>query len=68
LISNHKPSINAEIFLDYIRTAFWPNLAELRTLDAFTEETGVLVMDNCQSHVMQLMISSIFSPRHECAS
>jgi hypothetical protein len=22
LISNHKPSINAEIFLDYIRTAF----------------------------------------------
>jgi hypothetical protein len=29
---------------------FLPNLAELRTLDAFNEETGVLLMDNCLSH------------------
>jgi hypothetical protein len=33
LISNSKPDINAEIFLDYIRTVFLLNLAELRTLD-----------------------------------
>jgi hypothetical protein len=39
--SNPSPHINAEIFLDYIRTVFLPNLAELRTLDAFTEEIGV---------------------------
>jgi hypothetical protein len=51
LNSNPSPYINAEIFLDYIRTVFLPNLAELRTLDAFTEETGVLLMDNCPSHV-----------------
>jgi hypothetical protein len=67
LRSNPKPCINAEIFLDYIQTVFLPNLAELRTLDGFVEETGVLLMDNCPSHVMSLMISWVFSPRHECA-
>jgi hypothetical protein len=66
LRSNPKPYINAEIFLDYIQTVFLPNLAELRTLDAFTEETGVLLMEKCPSHVMSLMISSVFSPRDEC--
>jgi hypothetical protein len=35
---NSKPSINAEIFLDYIQTVFVPNLAELRTLDEFAEK------------------------------
>jgi hypothetical protein len=33
LMSNSKPSTNAESFLDDIRTAFIPNLVELRTLD-----------------------------------
>jgi hypothetical protein len=42
---NPKPYINAEIFFDDIRTVFLPNLAELRTLDGFAEETGVLLMD-----------------------
>jgi hypothetical protein len=41
LTSNPKPYINAEIFLDYIRTVSLPNLAELRTLDAFSDETAV---------------------------
>jgi hypothetical protein len=66
--SNSKPHINAEIFLDYIRTVLLPNLAELRTLDGFAEETGVLLMNNCPNHVMSLIMSSVFSPRHECAS
>jgi hypothetical protein len=66
LRSNPSPYINAEIFIDYIRTVFILNLAELRTLDGFAEETGVLLMDNCSSHVMSLIISSVFSPRHEC--
>jgi hypothetical protein len=52
LRSNPSRYINAEIFLDSIWTVFLPNLAELRTLDAFTEETGVSLMDNCPSHVM----------------
>jgi hypothetical protein len=68
LRSNPGPYINAEIFLDYIRTVFLLNLAELWTLDAFTEETRVLLMDNCPSYVTSLIISSVFSPRHECAS
>jgi hypothetical protein len=46
-----KPYINAERFLDYIRTVFLPNLAELRTLDGFAKETGVTYMDNCSIHV-----------------
>jgi hypothetical protein len=52
LRSNPSPSINAEIFLDYILTVFFPNLVELRTLDGFAEETGVLLMDNCPSQIM----------------
>jgi hypothetical protein len=59
LRSNPSPYINAKIFLDYIRTVFLPNLVELRTLDAFTEEPGVLLMDNCPSHVMSLMIQGV---------
>jgi hypothetical protein len=68
LRSNPEHYINAEIFLDYIRTVFLPNLADLRMLDGFAEETGVLLLDNCVSHVISLMTSSVFSPRHECAS
>jgi hypothetical protein len=56
LRSNPSAYINAEIFLDYIRTVFLANLAELRTLDAFTEETGVLLMANCPSHVIHDII------------
>jgi hypothetical protein len=68
LRSNPKPSINAEIFFDYIRTVFLPIFAALRTLDGFTEETGMLLMDNCLSYVASLMISSVFSSKDECAS
>jgi hypothetical protein len=61
--SNPSPYINAEIFLDYIRTVFSPNLAELRTLGAFTEETGVLLMDNCPSHVTDDLIGLLTEAR-----
>jgi hypothetical protein len=33
-----KPSINAEIFLDYVQTVFLPHVAELRRLEEFGEE------------------------------
>jgi hypothetical protein len=56
LRSNPSPYINAEIFLDCIQTVFLPHLAEVRTLDAFTEETGVLLMYNCPSHVTDNII------------
>jgi hypothetical protein len=46
-----------------IWTVFLPNLAELRTLDAFTEETGVLLMDNCPSHVSDDIIGLLTDAR-----
>jgi hypothetical protein len=63
LRSNPKPYTNAEIFLDYIRRVFLPNLAELRTLDGFAEETGVLWMDNCPCHVTDDIISLLTEAR-----
>jgi hypothetical protein len=63
LRSNPSPYINVEIFLDDIRTVFLPNLAEFRTLDAFTEETGVLLMDNCRSHVNDNIIAVLTEAR-----
>jgi hypothetical protein len=49
--SNAKPYINAEIFLDSVQTGSLHNLAELRRLDEFPEETAVFLMDNCPSYV-----------------
>jgi hypothetical protein len=63
LRSNPSPYINGEIFLDDIRTVFLPNLAELRTLDGFAEETGVLLMDNCPSHVIDDIIAVLTEAR-----
>jgi hypothetical protein len=51
LKSNSTPYINAKIVLDYMQTVVFPNLAHVRTLDEFAEEIGVLLMDNCPSHV-----------------
>jgi hypothetical protein len=48
-----KPYINAEIFMEYIRLVFLPNLNELRSLDQFADEDAVLLMDNCPSHVKE---------------
>jgi hypothetical protein len=43
LRSNLKLDSNTKSFLDYIRTVFLPKLAELRRLDGFSGETGVLL-------------------------
>jgi hypothetical protein len=39
-----------DIFLDYTRTVFLLNLAELRRMDEFAEDMTVLLMDDCWSH------------------
>jgi cobalamin biosynthesis Co2+ chelatase CbiK len=49
--SNGKPSINADIFLDYVQTVFLSNLAGLRGLDGFPEEMPVSLMENCPGHI-----------------
>jgi hypothetical protein len=36
-----KPYINAQIFFEYIRTVFLPNLNELRSLEEFANENAV---------------------------
>jgi hypothetical protein len=51
LKARSKPYINADFFVDYIRTMFLPNLTELQALEDFTDEDAVLLMDNCPSHV-----------------
>jgi hypothetical protein len=63
LKSNPKPYINVESFVDYIRTAYLPYFAELRNLDGFAEETGVLLMDNCPSHVTDHVIGPLTEVR-----
>jgi hypothetical protein len=47
---NGKSYINAEMFLGYVQTVLLPNLAELRRLDEFAEQTAVLLIDNPPSH------------------
>jgi hypothetical protein len=46
-----KPYVNAEIFAEYIRMVFIPNLNELRNLAQFADEDAVLLTDDCPSHV-----------------
>jgi hypothetical protein len=56
--SNHRPYLNAEIFLMYVRTVFLPDLVWLRGLGAFVAEESVLVllMDDCSAHITDDMI------------
>jgi hypothetical protein len=63
LKSNSKPYINAEIFLDYIRTVFLPNLAILRTLDEFADEIGVVWTENYPNHSTDDVISLLTEAR-----
>jgi hypothetical protein len=41
LKSRAEPYINAEIFEEYIRTVFLPNLDELRSLEEFAAEDPI---------------------------
>lgn len=63
LKSRAKPYINAEIFSEYIRTVFVPNLNELRSLEQFAREEAVLLMDNCPSHVAEVLLDLLREAR-----
>jgi hypothetical protein len=43
--------VDTEIFLEYIRLVFMPNVNELRSFEQFADEDAVLLMENCPSHV-----------------
>jgi hypothetical protein len=58
-----KPYINAEVFEEYIRMVFLPNLNELRSLEEFANEEAVLLMDNCPSHVGELILGILRDAR-----
>jgi hypothetical protein len=51
LRSNHRPYVNGEIFLDFIKTVFLPYLAWLRGLAECSAEDTVLFMHNSSVHV-----------------
>jgi hypothetical protein len=46
-----KTYVNGEIFLEYIRMVFLPNLNELRSSEEFADEDAVLLIYNYSSHV-----------------
>jgi hypothetical protein len=58
-----KPYVNAEIFAEYIRMVFIPNLNELRNLEQFADEDAVLLMDNCPSHVGDVILNLLRQER-----
>jgi hypothetical protein len=60
---NAKPYINAETFLDYVRTVFLSNLAEFRRLDEFADEMAVFLMDNCPSYITSDVIALLTEAR-----
>jgi hypothetical protein len=51
---NPEPCINEQIFLDYIRSGFLLNHAELRSLKELAEEDMLSLMYNCASRVIDL--------------
>jgi hypothetical protein len=57
LKSRAKPYINTEIFAEYARTVFLPNLNEVRILAEFAGEEAILLIDNCPSHVTESVLA-----------
>jgi hypothetical protein len=63
LKAREKAYVNTEIFLEYIRMVFMPNLNELRSLRQFADEDVVLLMDNCPSHIGEEVSTILLDPR-----
>jgi hypothetical protein len=63
LKSNSSPYVNAEIFLDYIRSVFLPYAIAFRSLAGLVAEDAILLMDNCSSHVTDHVIHLLTEAR-----
>jgi hypothetical protein len=63
LKSRAKPYINAENFEKQIRTVFLSNLDELQSLEEFSAEDAILLMDNCPSHVGEMILNLLHDAR-----
>jgi 2-methylisocitrate lyase-like PEP mutase family enzyme len=57
------PYVNAGIFAEHIRMVFIPNLNELRNLEQFADEDAVLLIDNCPSHVGDVILNLLREER-----
>jgi hypothetical protein len=60
---NRRPYLNAEIFLNHIRTLFLPYLGGFRGLVEFVPEDAVLFMDNYSAHATDDMICLVTEVR-----
>jgi hypothetical protein len=56
LKSRSKPYIDAKVCEKYISTVFLPHLNEWRRLEEFVEENPILLMDNCLSHIGEVIL------------
>jgi hypothetical protein len=63
LKSNHRPYVNAEIFLEDVRTVVLLCLVWLRGLGAFAAGEAVLLMDNYSGHITDDVISLLIEAR-----
>jgi hypothetical protein len=63
LKSNHRPYVNADIFLEYVRTVFLRYLVCLRGPGAFAAEEAALLMGNCPAHVADDVICFLTEAR-----
>jgi hypothetical protein len=61
--SKAKPSINGEIFLDYIRTVCLSNRPEFHILDEFSEKVAVLLMEDYWSRLINDVIDLLTEER-----
>jgi hypothetical protein len=61
LIKKHldKAYVNAELFEDYLRSAFLPHLMITRLVKDPREEDAVFLMDHCSSHITSHHITSL---------
>jgi hypothetical protein len=58
-----KPSVNADLFGNYIRTVVLPHLLATRRMYDFGKEDTVLLMDNCSPHLAPAVLTLLSNAR-----
>jgi hypothetical protein len=58
-----KPYVNAELFEDYLRSAFLPHLMITRIVKDRRGEDAVLLLNNCSAHLTPAVIELVSTAR-----
>jgi hypothetical protein len=58
-----KPYVNADLFENYVRTVFLPQLAITYIMQNVRNEEAVLLMDNCSPHLSPVVINLLSEAR-----